>query len=211
MERNRAVIICLSGGLNENDHPSDKMQARLDRTVELFQSGDFNAIITTSKGTFRDGTSHFVTEAEAANAYLITQKIDPLRILKEERSLDTVGNAYYTRLLHLEPRGWWEPTIITNEFHMPRVQFIFDRVLDGKYNPQYIEAPNLGMGSEELASWQRHEDEMLKFYEHLFTGVRKGDLLFLEDYIYHRNPAYTGIEDDEHHELTRRIQAIWAA
>ena len=179
----------MSGGLTENDEPSAKMKVRLDIACQVYWAGNFNGIITTSKGTFRDGNGHSVTEAEAASRYLTERLINPSKIFKEERSMDTMGNAFFSRIMFLEHRGWWEPTVITNEFHMPRARFIFDRVMDAKYRLQYVTASNAGIRSEELEKWQRHEEEMLKFYERLLTGDNKGDLEFFEDYIYHRNPA----------------------
>ena len=188
MERNRAVVIVLSGGLNADDEPSPRMKTRLDLSCQVYKAGDFNGIITTSKGTFRDKRSHSVTEAEAARLYLISHGINPSRVFKEEKSMDTIGNPFFCRLSILEPRGWWMPTIITNEYHMPRAKFLFDRVLDDKYQPEYISATNQGISPDELEVLQRHEEEMMGFYQEALDGVRKGDLEFFEEYIYKHNP-----------------------
>lgn len=155
MERNRAVIICLGGGLKENSQPSDKVKARLDKAYQLFSEGDFNAVITTSKGTFRDANDHPITEAEAGSLYLIGRGINRASLLKEERAMDTIGNAFFSRVLFLDPKGWWRPTIITNEFHMQRVRLIFDQVLDTKYQPEYVVAP---MKVLALPNWKNGEN-----------------------------------------------------
>jgi hypothetical protein len=43
----------------------------------------------------------------------------------EESSYDTIGNAYFSRVLHAIPRGFRRALIITSEFHMPRTEAVF--------------------------------------------------------------------------------------
>ncbi|MEK7616707.1 MAG: YdcF family protein [Patescibacteria group bacterium] len=210
MERNRAVIICLSGGLEVQDKIPLRVKARLDTAYDLYMNGDFVAVITTSKGTYRDPIPHSTTEAEAGKMYLLGRGLTENQLFVEENSMDTVGNAFFLRVALLDRKGWTEPTIVTNEFHMLKARYIFDSVLDGMYQISYIEAPNSGITEQELDKWRRHEEEILKFYQRLFVGVRKGDLAFFERYIYDRNPAYNGgIMDEEHQELSESIRAIW--
>lgn len=205
----RAVLICLSGGLEAQDKIPLRVKARLDTAYDLFMDGNFAAIITTSKGTYRDPNPHATTEAEAARSYLTGRGISEKQILTEERSLDTVGNAFFLRASLLDHRGFYEPTVVTSEFHMPLARFVFEKVLGDRYKSQFVEAPNTGMTEEELTKWRRHEEEMLNFYQKLFAGVRKGDLGFFERYIYDSDPAYTGKVDEAHQQLSEKIKAIW--
>jgi len=208
-ERNRFVIVCLGGGLTEQDWPSEKFRARLDKSYELFTPDIHNGIIITSRGTFRDSHPHTITEAGAGGLYLEGRGVDLRYLMVEDQSMDTLSNAFFTRIRYLAPNGWLRPTIITNEFHMPLARFLFEMVLDGNYTPDFVTAPNAGISDEELERWQKHESEMLNFYQRKFAGVRRGDMAFLEDYIYHHDPAYAKAVDQEHQELTERVQAIW--
>jgi uncharacterized SAM-binding protein YcdF (DUF218 family) len=65
------------------------------------------------------------TEARAGAHYLVARGADPARILMEESSYDTIGNAYFSRLLHALPRGFERLLVITSAFHMPRTEAIF--------------------------------------------------------------------------------------
>lgn len=208
MERNRSVIVCLGGEL-EKEWPSEKFRARLDKAYELFTPDTHNGIIVTSKGTYRDPYPHTITEAEAGRQYLEERGVDLRYLLIEDQSMDTVGNAFFTRVRYLNPKRWLNPTIITNQFHIPLARFLFEIVLDENYTPDFVSAPNAGISDDELQRWQKHEAEMLNFYQGIFDGVRRGDIACLEHYIYHRDPAYAGVVDKEHQELTERISAIW--
>ena len=78
--------------------------------------------------------------------------IDPARIRIENASYDTIGNAYLTRLLFIEPYRWERLLIITSEFHMPRTRAIFEWIcgLGGMQLELDFEAsPDTGLSSEQ--------------------------------------------------------------
>ena len=61
--------------------------------------------------------------------YLIDEHdIDPRKILKDTASMDTIGNAYFTRYVHAVPRGWKNVEVVTSNFHMRRVKAAFEWV-----------------------------------------------------------------------------------
>ena len=85
----------------------------------------------------RDEETGFqISEAEAAARWLIDEKkVPPEHIVEEAASLDTIGNAFWFRTLHLEPMGFYKEreedseicisgrrsvTIFTSRFHYPR-------------------------------------------------------------------------------------------
>jgi hypothetical protein len=43
----------------------------------------------------------------------------------EESSYDTIGNAYFSRVLHAIPRRFRRALVVTSEFHMPRTEAAF--------------------------------------------------------------------------------------
>ena len=50
-------------------------------------------------------------------------------LMKEVSSYDTIGNAYFVRMLFVEPAAWTNIIVITSRWHMPRTQRIFDYVM----------------------------------------------------------------------------------
>ena len=47
------------------------------------------------------------------------------RILAETCSYDTIGNAFFARTVHTDPRGLRRLLIVNSKFHMPRTEAIF--------------------------------------------------------------------------------------
>ena len=58
--------------------------------------------------------------------YLINNGLNPEKVLTEICSYDTIGNAYFSRLLFAEPFNLSSLLVLTSEFHMPRTRAIFE-------------------------------------------------------------------------------------
>ena len=46
----------------------------------------------------------------------------------ETSSRDTIGNAFFSRVIHVQPRGWRRILVITSGFHLERVRAAFNWV-----------------------------------------------------------------------------------
>ena len=75
-----------------------------------------------------------ILEATSEAQYLLEvsqergMPIPGAHILRECTSLDTIGNAYFTRTTHTELAGYRRLHVITSAFHMARTRAIFDFV-----------------------------------------------------------------------------------
>jgi len=67
-----------------------------------------------------------IFESRAAAEYLVQQGLDPAQLLTEISSYDTIGNAYFSRLLFAEPIKMQHLLVITSDFHLPRTQAVFE-------------------------------------------------------------------------------------
>jgi hypothetical protein len=121
------AILIPGGGLTKDGKLTKWFKRRLDKALEITNS---EYIIHLSDGTVHkppilneDGYTLF--ESNVAAAYLLERGIDPKKILREWMSYDTIGNAYFARVVHTDPRGWRRLAVITSEFHMPRTKEIF--------------------------------------------------------------------------------------
>lgn len=108
------------------------VRARLELAAEIHRG---ETIIALSAGTVHkpnptDNHGFPIFESMAGARYLLKLGIDPTKILVENASYDTVGNAYFCRFIHCEPRGFKRLLIITSRFHMPRVTEIFRWVFE---------------------------------------------------------------------------------
>jgi hypothetical protein len=155
-------IVIPGGGIDANGLPSAWVIARLDRALEMATSTTYFLVLsrgTTHRPPVLDKHSFPIDEASASAAYLIEHNIPSNKILIENWSLDTIGNAYFARQCILEPMELYHLAIITNEFHMTRTKLIFDWVFSltnstnahcEKYQIDYFTVNNQDMTDEQL-------------------------------------------------------------
>ena len=128
------AIVIPAGGQSEGGPPPHVL-ARLERAVAIFKMSAEPKpfVITTAWGTPHKPCPHDVAGFErheaADNAqYLLQRGVPAERLLEESVSLETVGNAYFTRLLHTDVRALRRLAIVNNHFHMERTRHVFGHV-----------------------------------------------------------------------------------
>lgn len=115
-EYNEDAVIVLGAAIR-GDELSGTLKSRLDRTLEYIDQNP-EAIIVVSGGK---GPEENMSEAEAMAAYLISNGVDPERILKEELSTSTVENfAFSKRLLDERLGADYSVAFVTNDYHVFR-------------------------------------------------------------------------------------------
>jgi hypothetical protein len=106
---------------------------------------------TPHKPTILDNNGYALHEATMCASYLIGRGVPPPAIMKEISSYDTIGNAYFSLVIHAIPAGWRHIAVVTSkhcacssraahssmhafnrrgcavagDFHMPRTQQLF--------------------------------------------------------------------------------------
>jgi uncharacterized SAM-binding protein YcdF (DUF218 family) len=129
-----AILVC-GGGLSSTGLPP-WVDLRVKLAAQLYhaQDGVKPYVIMMGRGTThrpppRDAAGFTVTEAQmGAKAAWLVHGVAPEQLLEESVSLDTIGNAHFTRLLHTETLGLKRLAVITSHFHMPRVRAVFSHV-----------------------------------------------------------------------------------
>lgn len=127
---NYDAILIPGGGVRDGGELPIWVKRRLERAMQI-QQGEY--IITLSAGTTHkppplDDRGFPIFESIAAANYLVRRGLNPQQILSETSSYDTIGNAYFSRVIHVEPRRLRNLLIITSEFHLPRTKSIFQWV-----------------------------------------------------------------------------------
>lgn len=155
-------IVIPGGGLDSNGSPAPWVIARLDRALEMAASTNYFLVLsrgTTHRSPVLDKNGFPIDEASASAAYLIEHHIPANRILVENWSLDTIGNAYFARQCILEPMKLHRLAVITNEFHMARTKLIFNWICSltyssdercEKFHMDYFTVQNQDMTDEQL-------------------------------------------------------------
>ncbi|MGA3023576.1 MAG: YdcF family protein [Bryobacteraceae bacterium] len=121
------AMLIPGNGVREGGVLPSWVKRHLDRAVELYE-GEY--VIALSAGTTHrppplDASGFPIFESVAAAQYLMERGIPPDRILTETHSWDTIGNAYFSRVIHVEPRQMRRLLVIASDFHVARAEAVF--------------------------------------------------------------------------------------
>jgi uncharacterized SAM-binding protein YcdF (DUF218 family) len=111
-----------------------------------------------------------ISEARAGADHLSrTLNVPETDLILEEKALDTVSNAVYTKSILLGARNL-EPTIITSAYHLPRASYIFSHVLGPAFVPTYVAAPT-GLDEENYRRHWHSESEKMVAAVRFFDSI----------------------------------------
>ena len=118
-------VVILGAGL-WGDTPSQVLSYRLNSSMELLKELPEDVRIVVSGG---QGPGETITEAEAMKRYLIAEGVQEEKIIKEERSTNTLENLQYTRELirGFDSRDDIDITLVTSSFHIFRSKLLAKR------------------------------------------------------------------------------------
>ena len=189
-------ILIPGGGFLDNGSLPPWTIARLD--YALLQKDQCRWIALLSGGTVHKppplNTNGFpIHESRLAAEYLINAGLDPKMILTEISSYDTIGNAYFSRVLFSEPLRLSKLLVVTSEFHMPRTRAIFEWIYNLppssiKYNIEFVRTPDADLASEILAARIQREKNSLDKLE-----ITKQKITTLKEFLiwfYSEHKAY---------------------
>jgi hypothetical protein len=197
MGRYDAVLVP-GGGLQPDGELRPWVIPRLDRALERHDTG---VIVTLSAGTVHKppplGNDGFpIHEAEAGARYLLGRGLEPAQLLTEKCSYDTIGNAFFSRVIHVDPRSFQHLLVITSEFHLPRAEAVFRAVyaLPGAiesrhdFRIEFEATPNASMAPDSLE--ERLKDERAGLERWNVVSQRFRTLADLHAWLYTEHEAY---------------------
>jgi uncharacterized SAM-binding protein YcdF (DUF218 family) len=118
-------IVILGAGLR-GETPSLTLYQRLNASLDLINMHkDVKVILSGGQGP-----GETISEAEAMHRYLISQGIPSDRLIKEDKSTNTLENLAFTKniIRSIDDRNNITITIVTSNFHLFRSQFLAQRV-----------------------------------------------------------------------------------
>ncbi len=207
------ALVVLGGGVAPDGTVPLHTEYRLRKAIELYtryKSGYHDNdvhIITLSNGTPHkpnptDSQGFPISESNAAVKYLLASKqVDPNDNFEENTSLDTLGNAYFLRAVHLDPGHYDKVSIITSSFHIQRARAMFELVLAlpahkgaswfGSHNAPSLEfiSTEAGLAEDILKSRIIREAASLKFFQS-DTRHQFSDFESCRKYIFQKHKAY---------------------
>lgn len=124
------AVLIPGGGVRAGGVLPPWVTARLDRAIETAGEAFLMPLSAGSPHRAPPLDEHGFpwSEARAAARYLVAHGAAPERILMEEASYDTIGNAYFSRTIHVIPRSFERVRVITSAFHLARTEAVFEWV-----------------------------------------------------------------------------------
>jgi vancomycin permeability regulator SanA len=115
------VAVVLGNTVNPNGKPSARLQARLDKTIQLYQQGIFKNTIV-SGGVGKEGFD----EAVVMKQYLVAHGLPAAGIFVDSQGDNTYLTAKHTAELMTEHQ-WQSAIAISQYFHLPRTKLALQR------------------------------------------------------------------------------------
>lgn len=188
-------ILIPGGGLKLDGGLPIWTQRRLDLALSYPRADYFIPLSAGSphKSPPLDARGFPVLEAVAAGHYLIDQGVPPAQVLVEASSYDTIGNAYFARMIHTDVRQLRKLLVITSDFHLARTRAVFEWVFqldipEPAYDLTFVAAVNDGIAPEALTARQAKEAQGLAQVNALRSRLRT--LAQLHHWLYTEHAAY---------------------
>jgi hypothetical protein len=148
-----------------------------------------------------------ITEAAAMAKYAEGLGLPGDAVLLEERSRDTLGNAYFVRRDILQPNDWHSIRVVTSDFHLSRAAWVFRKVLGPRYDFSFTSAFS-GFSIDELIVRAVDECRVYVFLNEWLATVEDGDELSVESVMRHHHPVYGSAPMMTAEEMERRLSEI---
>lgn len=146
------VIIILGSPNSAKGRLGKIAVGRVKKCIEIFDSENDLILCTGGFGLHFNVTS--TPHAEYLKRYLIKNGIPSSHFLPLAASSNTVQDATIAKEILLK-NDINKITIITTEYHLKRVQLIFDEIL-AKFNKTYLPVPN-NISKKSLKRFESHE------------------------------------------------------
>jgi len=127
------IIVGLGSGVSPDGILTKQSKSATEGAVKLLKKGAGSIILFSGKTWFRQKSKRpSKTEAQAMKDYAISLGADGKKILKEEKSKDTIGNAYFSKQL-IKKKKINNIIVVTTGAHAHRAEVIFKMVFGPSY------------------------------------------------------------------------------
>lgn len=178
------VILTLGNGLTGEWKLPGIVSLRLKKIADLYFQKVSNKIIVCGRWSINwdiKGITPPTTEAEEMKKALLNFGVPDQDVIKEEWSQDTIGNAYFSKVNIIKPNNYKSILIVCSDFHLKRVQFLFQKVFDNEYQIDFMTTPT---ESGKDYKFMRMEEGVLERQKKFLAEMKDGDDAFLAARLY---------------------------
>lgn len=188
--------IVVGGGIDASGNLNEVSTSRISCAVERHRQAPLPLVLS-GRWSLLTETVPARTEAASMRDYALQAGVDPAQILTEEKSMETIGNAYFTYKDFISHYGWQEVEVITSAFHGPRTNYSFKKVLGKSCKVRLVEVPDASLFTpSESIRLEAREQRVTRFIKHMFDSIANGDVEAVGAMLgklpgYSTNPIYT--------------------
>ncbi len=184
------AIIVIDSGIKEDNTLTEISMQRVSKAAQIYKLNRADKVIMSGgeKGP-RSGAPATKTEAQGMKEYGVGLGIPAGSILLEERSKDIIGNAYFSKILYLEPSHWKNIIVISSVHHLPRAEYVFKKILGPDYAVEFIPADDMFSPSED-ERLRIQEEKKLALAKEWLGPIKDGDTPAVQDFINNWHPYY---------------------
>ncbi len=172
------TIIVLGGGITSNEKLPLQVKDRLDEGVKLFRTKNYDCFLVCGRYSFlfEDNETPNTTEAKLMKKYLLNKGISEDFIFLEEKSMDTMSNAYFAKTEYFIPKKKKSATVVTSDYHLKRVEYVFNKFFGPDYSLAF-----LGVKTKNNDIMTKRQKELLLETKELTKDMHDGDHKFFDN------------------------------
>jgi len=174
------VVIVLGNKLRSN-HIHQELKGRMDVGIKVFMEKEAHFMVL-SGGKSNPYIKY--AECEIMRDYAVSKGINPDKIIMDSKSLDTIGNAYFTRRIIEKLGNVKNICVISSCYHMKRVEFIFRMCYGYNFNLIFDFCYDCDSQNKEK------EEKKLSRAKDFFAGISPGDIDKIERKIFSSHKLY---------------------
>ena len=185
------TIVVLSNDINSDGTLKENVKSRTDAGIVLYSASLVDKLTMSGKCTaLKDGKMEaHITHAEAMKRYAVERGVLEENILKDEKSITTVGQAYCVKREIIVPNNWDSFAVLTSDYHIARTKEIFNFIFGKDFNINYISVPSEHYKNQKEI---KAEARRIKVFKDFWKKVKPGDDKNIREIMHTKFPFYKG-------------------
>ncbi len=179
------TAITLSEKILDDGTLTQESRERTDRSIKLYLNRITRTV--TFSGKRGQNENALISHAEAMALEAIGLGVDSSNVYVEPESLDTVGQALFTKINITLPHEWKNLVIVSHHYHIPRLEEIFTFTYGPEFKINYV---GIRSDKDSNAEIREAQERSLDTFRKTFQGIQVGDTQGILERLLERHPLY---------------------